>query len=38
MDQAPTTVDGDEADPLRQKLARMLRDLDWVEDVDLRLR
>jgi cation diffusion facilitator family transporter len=38
MDQAPTTVDGDEADPLREELARMLRDLDWVEDVDLRLR
>jgi divalent metal cation (Fe/Co/Zn/Cd) transporter len=38
MDQAPTTVDGDDADPLRDKLAAMLRDLDWVEDVDLRLR
>jgi divalent metal cation (Fe/Co/Zn/Cd) transporter len=38
MDQAPTTVDGDDSDPLRDKLASMLRDLDWVEDVDLRLR
>src|SRR5215216_6755535 len=37
-DQAPTTVDHDDADPLRGKLAAMLRDLDWVEDVDLRLR
>jgi cation diffusion facilitator family transporter len=38
MDQAPTTVDRDEADPLRGKLDTMLRDLDWVEEVDLRLR
>jgi cation diffusion facilitator family transporter len=38
MDQAPTTVDRDEADPLRGKLGTMLRDLDWVEEVDLRLR
>jgi hypothetical protein len=38
MDQAPTTVDGDDPDPLRDKLARMLRGLDWVEEVDLRLR
>jgi cation diffusion facilitator family transporter len=38
MDQAPTTVDHDEADPLRGKLAAMLQDLEWVEDVDLRLR
>ena len=38
MDQTPTTVDHDDADPLRGKLATMLRDLDWVEDVDLRLR
>jgi cation diffusion facilitator family transporter len=38
MDQAPTTVDGDEADPLGEKLASMLRGLDWVEEVDLRLR
>jgi divalent metal cation (Fe/Co/Zn/Cd) transporter len=38
MNQAPTTVDGDDPDPLRDKLASMLRDLDWVEDVELRLR
>jgi cation diffusion facilitator family transporter len=38
MDQAPTTVDGDDPDPLRDKLASMLRGLDWVEEVDLRLR
>ncbi len=38
LDQAPTTVDHDEADPLRGKLAAMLQDLEWVEDVDLRLR
>jgi cation diffusion facilitator family transporter len=38
MDQAPTTVDRDDADPLRGKLGTMLRDLDWVEEVDLRLR
>jgi len=38
MDQAPTTVDEDDEDPLRGKLAAMLRDLDWVEEVDLRLR
>jgi len=38
MDQAPTTVDGDDPDPLRDKLASMLQDLDWVEEVDLRLR
>jgi cation diffusion facilitator family transporter len=38
MDQAPTTIDKDEADPLRGELARMLRDLDWVADVHVRLR
>lgn len=38
MDQTPTTVGEDEEDPLRGKLAAMLRDLDWVEEVDLRLR
>jgi cation diffusion facilitator family transporter len=38
MDQAPTTVDGDYADPLREELAAMLQDLDWVDEVDLRLR
>jgi cation diffusion facilitator family transporter len=38
MDQTPTTIDEDDTDPLRDRLATMLRDLDWVEDVDLRLR
>jgi len=38
MDQAPTTVDGNDPDPLGDKLASMLRGLDWVEEVDLRLR
>jgi cation diffusion facilitator family transporter len=38
MDQAPTTVDHDDPDPLRGQLAAMLQDLDWVEEVDLRLR
>jgi hypothetical protein len=38
MDQTPTTVGGDDEDPLRGKLAAMLRELDWVEEVDLRLR
>jgi cation diffusion facilitator family transporter len=38
MDQTPTTIDEDDADPLRERLATMLHDLDWVEDVDLRLR
>ena len=38
MDQTPTTIDEDDADPLRDRLAEMLQDLDWVEDVDLRLR
>jgi cation diffusion facilitator family transporter len=38
MDQAPTTIDEDDADPLRDRLAAMLRDLDWVGDVELRLR
>jgi cation diffusion facilitator family transporter len=38
MDQTPTTIDEDDADPLRDRLATMLQDLDWVEDVDLRLR
>jgi divalent metal cation (Fe/Co/Zn/Cd) transporter len=38
MDQTPTTIDEDNADPLRDRLAEMLQDLDWVEDVDLPLR
>jgi divalent metal cation (Fe/Co/Zn/Cd) transporter len=38
MDQTPTTIDEDDADPLRDKLTSMLRDLDWVSDVEVRLR
>jgi len=38
MDQMPTTIDEADADTLRDRLAAMLQDLDWVEDVDLRLR
>jgi hypothetical protein len=38
MDQTPTTIDEDDTDPLHDRLAEMLQDLDWVEDVDLRLR
>jgi cation diffusion facilitator family transporter len=38
MDQTPTTVDQDAVDPLRGKLASMLRDLDWVDKVEVRLR
>jgi divalent metal cation (Fe/Co/Zn/Cd) transporter len=38
MDQTPTTIDHDDPDPLRGELAAMLRDLDWVEEVELRLR
>jgi cation diffusion facilitator family transporter len=38
MDQTPTTIDEDDTDPLRDRLATMLQDLDWVENVDLRLR
>src|ERR671910_1185101 len=38
MDQAPTTIDEDEVDPLCDRLATMLQDLDWVEEVALRLR
>jgi len=38
MDQTPTTIDHDDADPLRGRLAAMLQDLTWVEEVDLRLR
>src|ERR671913_1170926 len=38
IDQTPTTVDGDDPDPLGDELASMLRGLDWVEEVDLRLR
>jgi divalent metal cation (Fe/Co/Zn/Cd) transporter len=38
MDQTPTTIDEDVADPLHDRLAAMLQDLDWVEEVDVRLR
>src|ERR671910_3012625 len=38
MDQTPTTIDEDEVDPLCDRLATMLQDLDWVEEVALRLR
>jgi cation diffusion facilitator family transporter len=38
MDQTPTTIDEDDADPLREKLASMLEDLDWVDKVEVRLR
>ncbi len=38
MDQTPTTVDRGAVDPLRDKLASMLRDLDWVDEAEVRLR
>ena len=38
MDETPTTVDRDATDPLRDKLLSMLKDLDWVEDAEVRLR
>ncbi len=38
MDQTPTTIDQDDMDPLRDKLASMLQNLDWVEEVEVRLR
>jgi cation diffusion facilitator family transporter len=38
MDQTPTTIDQDNADPLRGKLASMLQDLDLVDEVKVRLR
>jgi cation diffusion facilitator family transporter len=38
MDQTPTTIDEDDTDPLHDRLAAMLQDLDWVDKVDLRLR
>lgn len=38
MDQTPTTVDQGDVDPLRDKLASMLRDLDWVDEAEVRLR
>lgn len=38
MDQTPTTVDHSTQDPLRDKLVARLRQLDWVDDVEVRLR
>jgi cation diffusion facilitator family transporter len=38
MDQTPTTIDEDDTDPLHDRLAAMLQDLNWVEEVDVRLR
>jgi hypothetical protein len=38
MDQAPTTIDQDNVDPLREKLTSMLQDLNWVSEVEVRLR
>jgi cation diffusion facilitator family transporter len=38
MDQTPTTIDHDAVDPLRDKLVSMLQDLDWVDEVEVRLR
>lgn len=38
MDQSPTTIEQDETDPLRDKLTSMLQDLDWVDEVEVRLR
>ncbi len=38
MDQVPTTVGRGKADPLQGKLTSMLKGLNWVKEVDLRLR
>jgi divalent metal cation (Fe/Co/Zn/Cd) transporter len=38
MDQTPTTIDHDSVDPLRYKLTSTLQDLDWVREVEVRLR
>ncbi len=38
MDQLPTTIGRDAKDPLQDKLHSMLRGLDWVDEVELRLR
>ena len=38
MDQTPTTIDQDNVDPLRDKLASMLQKLDWVNEAEVRLR
>jgi cation diffusion facilitator family transporter len=38
MDQTPTTIDQDNADPLRDELVLMLQDLDWVDEAEVRWR
>jgi hypothetical protein len=38
MDQTPTTVAPDDTDPLRDRGAERLKELDWVADVEVRLR
>jgi cation diffusion facilitator family transporter len=38
MDQTPTTVNADSTDPLRDELGSALRNLDWVEEAEVRLR
>jgi cation diffusion facilitator family transporter len=38
MDQTPTTIDQDDVDPLRDKLASMLQELNWVDEAEVRLR
>lgn len=38
MDQTPTTVEQDSEDPLRERVVSALRELDWVEDAEVRLR
>lgn len=38
MDQTPTTVAPDDTDPLRDRVAERLKELDWVADVEVRLR
>ena len=38
MDQTPTTVAHDDTDPLRDRVAERLKELDWVADVEVRLR
>jgi divalent metal cation (Fe/Co/Zn/Cd) transporter len=38
MDETPTTVDRDAADPLRDELLSTIKGLEWVEDAEVRLR
>jgi cation diffusion facilitator family transporter len=38
MDQTPTTVERDRTDPLRDRLVKMLNELDWVKEAEVRLR